>query len=202
MHREPLNLTPPLLRKERSFTATIGKTGLMLKPCATDIRPSPFRRGVGERLKRMKRYKIALIFACVLAATGCNSSAKRSEANQALLEGIRKGDTAKVRTLLEQGADREARNESERTPLMLASLKGQEAMVALLLERGADLKATDPEGMTPLLWAAFGGNAKVVKLLISKGADVHAKDHKGQGALEWARDHPDVIEAFKQADAK
>lgn len=141
-----------------------------------------------------------LILGGILA--GCKTAPPTTDLKKTLLAAVVKGETAAVRTALEQGADIEARNDSERTGLTLAALKGQIEMVDLFLEKGANLEAKDGAGMTPLLWACFGGNVKVVERLLAKGADIQAKDASGGTALTWAKDHPNVVALLKKAGAK
>ncbi len=139
--------------------------------------------------------------AVLLLVLGCGRK-DTMEQSKAMLSGVVKGDVVQVRTLLDEGANIEAKNSSERTALMLAALAGNKEMLDLLILKGANLKATDGSGMTPLLWAAFGGNPRVVEQLIQKGADVKERDKNGRSALEWAREHPAAIEVLKRAGAK
>ena len=79
------------------------------------------------------------------------------------------GDAAAVRTLLEIGADPNARNEAGATALMWA-VRDREK-VELLVGRGADVNARSNDGRTPLLIAAsWPGGLEVVKLLLDHGA--------------------------------
>ncbi|HOD75396.1 MAG TPA: ankyrin repeat domain-containing protein [Syntrophorhabdaceae bacterium] len=100
--------------------------------------------------------------------------------DQALLEASAKGDLAVVRSLLEKGADVNARTDMGETALHLAS---SEEVVRVLIEHGADVNATDAEyGMTPL----FNQRIAVARLLVEKGADVNARSKKGVTPLMWA----------------
>jgi ankyrin repeat protein len=147
-------------------------------------------------------YSLALFVALSGILVGCKAPAPPPDLSKTLLTAVVKGDTAAARTALEQGAQIEARNDSERTGLTLSALKGQIEMVDLFLEKGANLEAKDGAGMTPLLWACFGGNTRVVERLIEKGADIRAKDSSGGTALKWAKDHPHLITILKNAGAK
>jgi hypothetical protein len=68
-----------------------------------------------------------------------------------LLAASRKGQTDRVRTLLDKGANVESKDKDERTPLMLAARNGHAETVALLLERGAKPDVRDRQG-----WTAYG----------------------------------------------
>jgi len=87
-------------------------------------------------------------FACLqlLAAASPSSS-------NALFEAIRAGDRAEVKTLLKNGENIHARDESGNTLLMAAALNADTAVLELLLKAGADVNATNQVGVTPLLRA-------------------------------------------------
>ena len=72
-----------------------------------------------------------------------------------LHEAARAGDLARVRSLLDGGADIEARGGLGDSPLHEAAMGGHHEVVSLLLDRGADPNARDKQGRTPLLAAAF-----------------------------------------------
>jgi ankyrin repeat protein len=123
---------------------------------------------------------------CVTIATGC-SRVDDALLNKKLIEAGKSGDSSEVRSLLDRGANANARNESQRTVLMLAALKGKPEVVELLVEKGAGVNERDSERMTPLMWAAFGGSRASVDILIKHGADTKARDSRGETALEWAK---------------
>ena len=98
------------------------------------------------------------------------------------------GDAAKVKKLLDGGADVNARAENGRTALLVAAFKGHADVVKLLLEAGADTEARNKKGKTALAVAARDGQAAIVTLLLAHDADAGA-------ALPWAVDggHTDVV---------
>ena len=65
------------------------------------------------------------------------------------------GDTARVRKLLEAGADLEAKDRDGRTALILAAGNGHAETVRALLEKGANPSARDKAGRTAFDWAMF-----------------------------------------------
>jgi ankyrin repeat protein len=97
--------------------------------------------------------------------------------NNALFEAIEAANRSKVITLLEQGAQLDARGIYNRTPLMVASERGNTEIVEIILHKaGADaerlLTQTSSGGLDCLHhacmgWAVDGG---VVALLMEKGA--------------------------------
>jgi len=75
-----------------------------------------------------------------------------------------------VRTLLERGADVNAREAWEETPLHFAARAGCAQVCELLLARDADIDAVNLDGQTPLLVAAHAGKEEACELLLSRGA--------------------------------
>lgn len=68
-----------------------------------------------------------------------------------LLNAAKKGQTDRVRDLLEKGAGAESHDKNGRTALMLASQHGHPETVSLLLEKGAKAGVRDEDG-----WNAYG----------------------------------------------
>lgn len=90
------------------------------------------------------------------------------------------GDAAKIRTLLQGGADCNARNDEGVTLLMQVAAVGNLEMVKTLIEAGADVNATDPQGWTALMKALYNfemdqGFPEVVQELIDAGADIETQ---------------------------
>jgi hypothetical protein len=92
--------------------------------------------------------------------------------NERLWEAARKGQADVVRTLLDQGADVNAKFRYGATALSYASDKGHLEVVKVLLERGADVNVRDTfYGETPISWAASKGHTAIVQALLDKGAE-------------------------------
>lgn len=96
------------------------------------------------------------------------------------------GHTDVVRTLLEAGADVEARNSSLWTPLDCASARGHVFCVHELLDYDSPLDPMDKTKTTPLQLAAKEGHVAVTRLLLERGASLHTMDSSGRNALELA----------------
>ena len=113
------------------------------------------------------------------------------------------GDSPKiVKTLIDAGANINAKNGGGWTALMIAITKPE--IVKVLVVAGANVNAKDKEGCTALMWAVMRENAEVAKALIRAGADVNAKDNDGETVLERAvrlNLKPDVIAALINAGA-
>jgi len=98
--------------------------------------------------------------------------------------------TATAESLLDSGADIEARNEDGSTPLIWAASFAQADTLNVLIRRGARLDVTDNQGNTPLIAAAcecalatMNSAYGVVKLLLDHGARVNARSKDGTTAL-------------------
>jgi len=117
------------------------------------------------------------------------------------------GDLAKVRELIIQGADVNAKKGPHfETPLMIAAYWGHLEVVKLLLDKGADVNEKLESGMTALAYAAGEPHWEVVKLLLDKGADVNYKPHDNDSetALNIARKqgYTHIVEILKARGAK
>ena len=91
------------------------------------------------------------------------------------------GDVEKVKALLAEGVDVNARNPYGATAMSFAADKGQLEVIKVLIEHGADINTKDSfYGATPLNWAADNKHLDVVRLLLQKGA-TGAADALGSG---------------------
>lgn len=85
-------------------------------------------------------------------------------------DAIRKGDAAKLKELLQAGA--------ELTPdlLILAAVHGQTECMKVLLDLGLSPNAPDGESVLPLHFCVKYGLAECVKLLLDAGADINMRN--------------------------
>lgn len=106
----------------------------------------------------------ALLLMVTFAAFGQNL-------NDDLLAATRKSDIEKVKTLLDKGADVNAKSPYGATPLFFACDRSNTEMVKLLLERGAEVNIKDTfYGASPLIWVLGKNNPEIVRMLVEKGA--------------------------------
>jgi ankyrin repeat protein len=98
--------------------------------------------------------------------------------------------TATAESLLDSGAEIEARNEDGSTPLIWAAQFAQTDIFELLKSRGAKIGVRDKYGDTPLIVAAcecaearMNSAYDVVRILLDEGADVNARSKDGTTAL-------------------
>ena len=101
-----------------------------------------------------------------IAISGCRDD---SVSQPSLHEAAKRNDIALVKSLLDSGADVNARNGNEETPLHIAASFGHREFVEILLASGADVGAEDEDGDTALeavrAAARTAGRAEVVGLL-------------------------------------
>lgn len=82
------------------------------------------------------------------------------------------GDAARVKELLDKGADPNSANRYGGTALSFACDKGHTEVVKLLLDRGADPNSKDTfYNFTAIGWAVQKGHGEIVKLLLDKGVE-------------------------------
>ena len=70
-----------------------------------------------------------------------------------------------VRTLIEHGADVNAKAENDLSPLHTAAARGNLEVAALLLDHGADLNATTKDGKTAVAYAEERNHPEMVEFL-------------------------------------
>lgn len=100
------------------------------------------------------------------------------------------GDIAAVKSLLDQGADKEAITVEGETPLMAAAARGHIQVISLLLDRGADINrqsGTAPYH-TALFRAVLNQREDTVTFLLDHGADFSVQDSVGKTVLDRARE--------------
>lgn len=103
--------------------------------------------------------------------------------NDELIEAAVERNLKKVKYLIKNGTNLNAKEENGWTALSLAAWHGYSEIVECLIKHGADVNASDKDGSSPLYYAAGRGYSEVVKLLMKHKADVNAKDKFGDTPL-------------------
>lgn len=126
----------------------------------------------------------------------------RGKLGQDLFLAIDHRDAAKVKSLLESGADPNSQNGLEFTPLYIAAASYQMDVMALLLGAGASVDAETTYG-TALTFAAATGNAAGANILISKGANVNVARTDGITVLMMAANsgNPELVKELIKRNA-
>jgi len=127
---------------------------------------------------------LILVFSMVLA----NIAMAGELENSLLSEAMFGSNPAKIRELVEKGANVNARDYAGRTALIMISSvrsKTSNEIVRYLIEKGANVNAYDKNGYTALIQAAQYGNTAIVETLLNNGADVNARNNDGVSALTY-----------------
>src|SRR5262249_39667496 len=90
-----------------------------------------------------------------------------------LVTAIRQADVQATRTLLDNGADVNARDGEGNTPLILPSFYASSECLELLIEKGADVNSANQAGATPLIRAAT--DYEKTRLLVAAGANIRVR---------------------------
>lgn len=88
------------------------------------------------------------------------------------------GDLAKVKALVDKGANVNVGDQNQRTPLIFAATNGHTPVVKFLITAGAIVDAKDGGGWTALLYASKRSFNDTAALLVDKGADVNTQSKK------------------------
>ena len=120
---------------------------------------------------------LPLHFAAAVGCANCFNLLLEASGQNAVTPGMfaiapTTGDASWVKTLLDRGANANARGREDRTVLMLAASSDTLPLetVKALIARGADVNAKSANGETALEFAKLRGKTPVVDLLIQAGA--------------------------------
>ncbi|XP_063585110.1 adhesion G protein-coupled receptor L2-like isoform X2 [Penaeus indicus] len=123
-----------------------------------------------------------LVLCCVL---GCSSASSFKGLD--LSDAVKVGSLERVTSLLEEGAEVDARDKQGWTPLHNAANLGNEEMVRILINYGADINAKDYQyERTPLHMAAYNGQFAILTTLLKAHASLDNTDINERTPLHLA----------------
>lgn len=137
----------------------------------------------------------------VLVLTAIGGGAAADDRAAQLLDASGKGETARVRGLLAQGAPQEARDAQGNTPLLRATQGNHAEAAAVLIEAGADVNAQNRMQDSAYLLAGAQGYREILALTLRHGADLKSTNRYGGTALIPAceRGHVEVVKTLLEA---
>jgi ankyrin repeat protein len=132
---------------------------------------------------------VALLAVPLVLLAGCGKAKSREELNSELIAAAVEGNIARVKTLLDEGADINAQDSKGMTPLHIVVESDSPLNVERIVNLGADVNARDNRGWTPLHLAAFLNSTKEISTLLDGGANVNARDNESKTPLDVAADY-------------
>jgi ankyrin repeat protein len=127
--------------------------------------------------------------------------------------GLNTDEPYLVETMLQHGAQKNAKADMGWTPLHFSVVARRTKTVYVLLKHGVDVNAQN-DGGTALLWAVFASSAvdpsertksaNIVRQLLAHGADPNLPGMGGETPLQMAREgnSPDLVALLCKAGAK
>ncbi|HEU0049657.1 MAG TPA: ankyrin repeat domain-containing protein [Nitrososphaera sp.] len=162
--------------------------------------------------KRILRlFENAMILASVVViSASCGKSAVQGPGKSkelldfALFRACSDGNARAVRSLIDAGANVNAREEEGETPLMYAAVEGHTEIVLLLLSRGAEINSVSINEETALGRAASMGRTAAAGILIEKGANIEKGGDSGTTPLMYASSagHLETVKLLLKKGAK
>ncbi|KAK6540808.1 hypothetical protein TWF694_008197 [Orbilia ellipsospora] len=125
----------------------------------------------------------------LLEVSTINPNARNRDGQTPLYIAAQHGNKEIAALLLENGADKEGRDNFNQTPLLVAAEHGNKEIVALLLENGTKIEGRGYHNQTPLIAAAGFGSREVVTLLLENGANIEGRCEYGRTPLHRAIRH-------------
>ncbi len=132
----------------------------------------------------------------------------QDDGTPAIVAATKAGDTETVRTLLEAGADPNAKDGMQDSAFLYAGAEGLDEILKLTLAHGADVTSTNRYGGTALIPASEHGHVSTVRILLDAGVPVNHVNNLNWTALHEAivlgngsADHVEVVRMLLAAGA-
>ncbi len=119
-------------------------------------------------------------------ASASAGSPDQAALNQSLRDAAWRSNTRDASSLIEQGADVNAKDNTSQSAYLIATSDADLSFLRLMLAKGADVKATDSWGGTGLIRAAERGNYLIVGALLAAGVDPSHVNTLGYQAIHEA----------------
>ncbi|XGA08616.1 MAG: ankyrin repeat domain-containing protein [Wolbachia endosymbiont of Xenopsylla cheopis] len=152
-------------------------------------------------ISKTKSEKLVCYSLLATFLTLCILSIAFLKLGNSLLDASKKGDTAKVKSLLKIGISVDTENSSKETPLLLATEGNHAETVKLLLQHKANVNVRSRFGNTPLALAIKNGHIEIAVLLLEHNADVtFAAKHISN--INWRNNNELAVFAAKKRYTK
>src|SRR5690349_14460355 len=152
---------------------------------------------------RTGRTLMGLMLFVVLAAACAPAASRVAEPGAALREAAGRGDVTAVRTLLDQGAPVDARDDRGATALIRAAYGNHVDVAAVVVRAGAAVHLQDDsrQGAYLIATSEVGDDPRLLDLTLGAGADIDAKDsYDGTGLIRAAeRANVVIVQRLLQA---
>jgi hypothetical protein len=136
------------------------------------------------------KWSARILFWTMLAMTNNSpANAAQQDLQDSLLAAASANQVPRLRELLAQGVDIEARDADGRSALLLATRSNALEAAQLLIEAGADVNARDRIHDSPFLYAGAEGRLEILRLTLRHGADLASVNRYGGTALIPAAHH-------------
>ncbi|MBN2658543.1 MAG: ankyrin repeat domain-containing protein [Spirochaetales bacterium] len=109
-----------------------------------------------------------------------------------LVDALNKKMYLRIRSLLDQGADLEKKDDAGRSPLTLMVISGNVDMVRLLIQYGSNINSIDDRGYTALHYAVETGQYNIAEILILKGAETNSINNQEETPVYLALKNNDI----------
>ena len=151
----------------------------------------------------MNRVRLSIVIWFALLMGALAGAPPADAADAPLVDAVKAGDTARVRALVEAGADVNQAEADGATALHWAAYAADVETTRLLLEAGAVANAGNRYGVRPLSLACIAGSPGVVAALLDAGANPNSTLTEGETALMTAAraGDVDVVELLLDAGA-